>query len=224
MIGIIIPFKGNLEYTKICIESISCREPYTIIGVDNGDEETADYIGRIGCVIEQKELNISKMWNDGIEFAISAGCDKFIIMNTDICLFGRTIEKMSKALDKHYCAQPLRIESQSGYNPLVSELGEILLREDSYKPGGICGPCFGLSLDGVNALKEDGCANGNVFDEQFKLFYGDADLLRRLYKLGHPPVDIQNAVIYHYYSKTLLTINFQKIIEEDAKCFKEKYE
>jgi len=223
--AIVIPFKNEILEAEECLLSLKKHAPFDVflLGINNGDEaKTQDFIMRMGGeVLYFKGLNISKMWNRGIDFCIKKGYEKFIVMNNDIIIFPQVIERIKDALDLFFCAQPIRLE---GGELNLRKVAKILGKEDSYEEGGICGPCFGLSLEGVNFLKNDGFAQGKVFDESFFLWYQDSDLLHRLNLMERPPRDIQNAVIYHFLSKTLWKLpNWGEIVAKDGETYNRKW-
>jgi hypothetical protein len=64
-----------------------------------------------------------------------------------------------------------------------------------------------------------------LFDERFRIWFGDTDMARRLTAAGYPPVVLANVVIIHDGGRTcgLLGPRLRPLIKEDQQQWQEKY-
>ena len=223
--AIIMPYFNQKRYIEECLRTLKMApEQFVFVAIDNGSTDgskeliTENMVSRSVIHLSLKERSISRMWNMGIE-AIKA--EDYIFINSDVVFYPLWISPLKRALKDHFCAQPLRFEGR-GY-PSQEEIAAIASTPFSVREGGINGPCFGLSKEGIEALKSDN-KEKKVFDERFRLWYQDSDVLWRLNHLSRPPVDVLNAVIYHHLSKTLLSRSgWLTIIDRDKEKFIQKW-
>ncbi len=146
-------------------------------------------------VIPAPGQTIYEMWNWGWLYSLGAGyayhSDVHVaFLNDDIMIPDGFLGYLSDALDsdeKWWCVYP-------NYDrPLedgVDELDEIVETYGTYRQGGLWGCAFMLKADKLN----EGLP---LFDESFKLWYGDDDLVRNIEILGGKVGRVRGLPLYH---------------------------
>jgi len=103
-IDIIIPVYNNVEYLKLCIESIqkNTNHLYNLILCDSGsNKETWDYYQTLGNVIvlgkQNERLNYSQACNMGIKYSKTK---YFVILNSDVIVSKNWLNNLKEKMIK----------------------------------------------------------------------------------------------------------------------------
>lgn len=101
-VSIIILGFNQLEYTKLCIESIqkNTKQDYELILIDNGSQDgTSDYfksIEKAKVIINSENLGVAKGWNQGLR--VSTG-EYLCILNNDTIVPPFWLENMVRLVE-----------------------------------------------------------------------------------------------------------------------------
>lgn len=202
--SIIIPVHNELKYTQLCLASISSnttQNTYEIIIIDNASTDgTSDYLASLSKLVKvikfEKNKGVAPAWNAGIQ---KARGEFLAFLNNDIIVPPNWLINILKAFEDPdvWCACPLhtRLNLPPDFASLAAEVA-------TYKPiyqqlNHFLGFCFVLRRQAIDAL--------GLFDEQFEMgWFEDTDFNYRLWQAGHPPVLVENALIHHFESRTLI--------------------
>ncbi|MGQ0644928.1 MAG: glycosyltransferase family 2 protein [Elusimicrobiota bacterium] len=208
--SVIIPSYNTRELTLECVQSLLGRPAgrvSDIILVDNNSSDgTAEEVVRrfpaVRVVKNQRNLGFAKACNAGARIARS---EYLVFLNSDAVLLGDALEVLARWLDSHSRSAAVGPELLSpggeiiqmswGWNPVL--LGEFFQRvfAPSRLQGSfwrkkcvkilqrrlrsvpyICGACMMVRKAAFESV--------GGFDENFELYFEDADLCRRLSRAG----------------------------------------
>ncbi len=223
-VSIIIPVLNQLEFTKLCLESIAKNTPkgeYETIVVDNGStDKTAAYLKKmkVRYIRNKTNLGVAKAWNQGIK---ASKYDFVCIINNDLVLSKGWLE----ALVDFYASKP-----DAGVVSPGTREGVLDYDFDSYAfdytramarvyEKEIFGWCM--------LIKKDRFEKAGMFDETFKIGVGeDRDFYRRLKEKGFNSYITGSSFVHHFRSQTLNVMRKEKGKEfEDSniKVLKERW-
>ncbi len=216
---IIITFNGE-KFIKELIESINSQtyKDYEIIIIDNNSKDNT-----VKIIENFKDINLIKLdKNIGYTGGLNLGIKKsrgdiILIMNQDTKLDRYFLEFGIKGFEKEgigfVSGKILRFDKQTidstgqflslslypkerGYNKLLGK--------DNFKEGYIFSVCGAIALYKKKML-EDLKIEGEIFDNDFFMFFDDIDLCWRANIKGWKGYYIPEAVGYHYRSGTILS-------------------
>lgn len=234
-LAVVIPVKGQRQYLEECIRSL-CKYTATnwmLILIDNNDDEggvkwAKKYCEtkKIPCITQKfSGMNLSKAWNVGVKKAQAADAKFIAVINSDVVvykdwwlkfdeMFGNDTDgkiwmatpngsRLEKPIDWEYQAE--RALANTTIQP-TSQRGWFMV---------------------FRALTFDPVVGVGLFDEQFKLWYGDTDMWIRLQNKQRMPVVLHSVFIHHYESKTLNALSAEEkdaLIDQDTKLFHDKWD
>lgn len=224
--SIIIPIHNQLQYTKLCVESMySFADPdrFELIVIDNASTDgSGDWLTGLGhlnlsVVRFDENKGVAPAWNEGLRR--SKG-NVIGVLNNDIILTPDWLENILKAFDDPmvWCACPLysRFDLPEDFDELARQIHE---NKPVYQRiQHLTGFCFFVRAQAFNEL--------GGFDEQFAMgWFEDSDFNMRLHRSGHPPVQVENVLIHHFESRTLInTPDFFDIYpDQNAEKFGKKW-
>ncbi len=247
MLSIIIPVRNQIEFTRRCLESLfagTCGD-YRIVLIDNGCHDgTAEWVmerceahGIDLDVIAVSGVNLSRCWNEGIlavrrdagfgddglppsSFILHPSSFPLVaVINNDVVVGNG----WDLAFARHFAAHPRTWCAAA--DCVAGETGEAFDREvlaragsDAFheSPGWLPGYFMVFRLEAFERL--------GLFDDSYRIWYGDTDMKERLVAAGHPPVILRGAPIVHFGSKTTGSVpGHQAIIDADRARFKARY-
>lgn len=232
-LAIVMPVKDQLTLTKEALRSLEANTEtdWGLVLVDNGcKDKTVSWVTdfctkkKIPLIVEPFDrTNLSKVWNLGVARARNEWKPTYLaVVNNDIVVgerWWRPFEYLFETADvkqEVWCAVPrfTRLEKPIDFKHQVREA---LKRSDvSLAPQT---GFFMVFRSDVFTPQKIG-----IFDERFRLWYGDTDYWYRLQEANHPPVLINAVLIHHYESKTLNEHpNKTSIIQEDENLFAGKW-
>ena len=203
-VSIIILTHNQLEYTKLCIESVEkyTPEPYQLILVDNGSADgTVEYLEAVvghhfshRLICNRENLGFAKGCNQGIE---ETSGDYVLLLNNDTVVTEGYIEAMIE------CAKSdARIGIVGPMTNFIS--GPQRVRRADY-----------------SSLEEVG-----KFDERFGIgCFEDDDFCFRVYLAGYRAVVCGDCFIHHFGSKTLnnMGIDYHELLRNNRGIFLDKW-
>ncbi len=234
--SIVILTMNELNYTRMCVESIqrNTPEPCELIFVDNGSTDgTVEYLRSIegATVIENGEnRGFAAGCNQGIEAACG---DYVLLLNNDTVVtkgwLGRMIAHAERD-EKAGIVGP-RTNYAAGYqmirNPKYGSLEELepyaeSLRLEHFGQAetvpGLIGFCMLIKRCVIDKV--------GLFDERFKIGnWEDADYCMRVKQAGYNLVMAQDVFVHHFGSRTFVGngIDLRGHLEENKRLFEEKW-
>ncbi len=222
--SIIIPVLNQLEFTKLCLESIAkntARGEYEIIVVDNGSTDaTAGYLKKmkVRVIRNKKNLGVAKAWNQGIS---KAKYNYVCIINNDIIVSKGWLEAMLSFYKSRADAGVVSPGTREGIFDYVINLyaSRYTRAMKNVYEKDIFGWCM--------LVKKDRFKSAGMFDETFKIGVGeDRDFYRRLKEKGYNSYIIGSSFVHHFRSKTLNVMRREKgkaFEDKNIKVLKERW-
>lgn len=201
-ISIIIPLYNQVEYTKICVDSIlknSTNYSIELILVDNAStDETSHYLSGVS----PKTIVIHNTENKGYAGACNQGILRasspwIIVMNNDVVVANRWIDGLLSAAEQFNldCVTPGIREGQFLYDFPTYSKEYMATMFHTVRKNVLSGICF--------AAKKKVFDTVGLFDENFKLGqFEDADLFLRIEKAGFTSGTVGRSFIHHFGSIT----------------------
>ena len=220
--SIIIPFKDQMEVTKVCINSIlekTTYEDYEIILINNNsyEKETFEYIKQISSIPNIKifdyldSFNWSKINNFG---ALKSDGDVFVFLNNDTeiispdwltQLVGDSIQEGVGSVGAKLFFEDNTIQHAGivlGLNGLAGHLfageyeSEIPKLYNNYRRNvsAVTGACVAINREVFEEI--------HGFDETFEVNFSDIEICLRLMEKGYRNVYNPNVKLIHYEWKT----------------------
>ncbi|MCX8092677.1 MAG: glycosyltransferase family 2 protein [Candidatus Goldbacteria bacterium] len=199
--SIIIPVHNQVEYTRLCIESIiknSNDTDYEIIVINNGSTDaTEHYLKEVNVkVIYNKEnIGVAKAWNQGIK--ISNGSYIFII-NNDIVVCKNWIRNLIEFYENNPntgIVSPAIREGKLNYD-FEMYSSKFINKMKKIKEEGIFACCM--------VIKKDRFEKVGLFSEEFEIGIGeDTDFYLKLKNFGYKSYITGCAFVHHFGSITL---------------------
>ena len=229
-LGIVCSVRDAMACTQAFLESIALytSQPYQVFLVDNGcSDETIPWAegfcrarGLALRIVPCPGDNLSRAWNRGIQEAMACGCDYIAVVNNDTVVSPGWWDASQQHFqaDGHIgCACPIALAPRVGSAIETLRARHCDFPRATPTPDQILG-CFMMFRTQV--LQEIG-----LFDERFRIWFGDTDMARRLTAAGYPPVVLANVAIIHDGGRTcgLLGPRLRPLIKEDQQQWQEKY-
>ena len=192
------------RYTKPCIDSIKTSHDYRIVFVDNGStDNTKEEAGKLvsekfAHKRNEENWGCQKSWNYAINDSWEKGCDYVLVLNNDILLHPKCIDKLVERFEKKdedvvlVSAMDLRMEV-----PIPTML--VVLDEDFKKDVGESeNPNYSAFMINKKYWEVIG-----EFDELFYPAYFEDNCSHYRIKLaGLKAVCLPQAMFYHFGSRT----------------------
>ncbi len=200
--SIIIAVHNQLEYTKMCLDSLSkCtpRDLYELIIVDNNSsDETLSLLAEYEAktIRNDENIGVTPAWNLGIK---EAKGEFIVFIHNDVLLTPGWLENLLEPFSdpEIWCISP-RLSRHSLPRDFSHLVTAINCQSGKHFEAYLERSCFALRRDAVERL--------GAFDENLKMYYYDFDYQYRLIKAGHPPVQAANVAIHHFESRTAIAI------------------
>ena len=231
-VNLVIPVLNQMKCLQECLESIAKNLTDSVHLfvhiIDNASTEKMIDVGailkpkKIDYTIERNEINLGVCipCNNGFKLALDSNADVFCVSNSDVVYGPMVIERCAEEAIKNGLSWPRSI--RGGPKPIDFDVRAENARTSECKStpsNGFIGWCFFLSREFMEKV--------GPFDEQFKLWYGEADYNYRLIQAGYKPVEVVDVLIHHYESKTMATMtggfHHNGWIDQDAKNFQKKW-
>jgi glycosyltransferase involved in cell wall biosynthesis/2-polyprenyl-3-methyl-5-hydroxy-6-metoxy-1,4-benzoquinol methylase len=233
--SIVIPVHNQLEYTRLCIESIRqyTDEPYELIAIDNGSTDgTAKYLDSLADikVIRNPE-------NRGFPVAANQGMraaqgEQILLLNNDTIVTTGWLNRLLRALHSDSqiglagpCSNCVGSEQQveasyedlSGLDGFAWNWGKQhrAVREESDRLIGFCLAIRRAVVDRIGLL-----------DERFGLgCFDDDDYCKRAQAAGFRAVIARDVFIHHFGGRTFIGmgVDFAALMQHNQKLFAEKW-
>jgi GT2 family glycosyltransferase len=240
LVSIIIVTFNNLDYTKLCIESIYEKTAYPnfeVIVVDNASTDgTRDYLlelktthSNVKVILNEENLSFARANNMGIK----ASQGKYIILlNNDTVVTRGWISGLIK-----YFGDPLVgmvgpvtnfIGNEAKINVDYRDLSEMDRFAESYTAQNR-GISFEISVLALYCamMSRKVIDKVGLLDEQFSVgMFEDDDYALRLKKEGFKQICIEDVFIHHFGGATLSRLQpneYQRIFEENKRRYEEKW-
>jgi glycosyltransferase involved in cell wall biosynthesis len=183
-LSICIPTFGALDYTKMCLESISKNtdSEYEIVIVDDvSPDNTREFLDTLDCkkIYHEENQGISKTWNDLID---NSSGDYICIINSDILFTPHWDNPLIEALDRYEVASPYHT-----MNELPQDFPDGKDRVANILP--VLGCCFMFKRELIDKIGH--------FPEELRLWYGDNWLGKKA-----RCCQIHGSYVHHFISKS----------------------
>lgn len=235
--SIIILTHNQLDYTKLCIDSIrqyTTAEHYEIIVIDNASTDTTvEWLGAqkdIKCIFNKENLGFPKGCNQGIEIATGT---EILLLNNDTIVTTNWLTNLKMALysDEKIGAVGPVTNNCSNYQAIavpykdVKELGEFATKYNAVSNPNkwenrlkLVGFCLLVKRTIVNLI--------GVLDERFTPGnFEDDDYSFRIIESGHELLLCNDTFIHHFGSVSFKEkpIEYNNLLQLNADKFQEKW-
>lgn len=227
---VVIPVKGEHEYTESLLRQLAAQRGYTRIFVYDNGHDTDPYTGFVPdeCdIIPAAGLSIHEMWNAGIRKAKQQyAAFNIAILNNDLNIGPRFLEGLAEGLRSHealWAVSP-NYDGRDFEGDILAVKGIAAGRMNG--TGGLAG--FAFMVKGE--LYDHGLP---LFDEQYELWYGDTDFAFTVDALGGVLGIVKGVTVEHIDggSKTagdgksrLRSAEFRAMAERDRVRFEKKWQ
>jgi len=175
--------------------------------------------------IQRNVGNIHKSWNTGIKFALD---DDVAIINDDVLIPWDFVDTFSQYVKSGgamvYCPAnpgfPPTKRVRKGYEWYSSSKPDyrLLDHQEYLLPPSLTGWCMVIPRKTINQI--------GLFDEKFKLYFGDKDYEARIFNAGGKIAFISGVYVQHYGGSSALKLESKKIskhYQHDEALYKSKY-
>ena len=228
-LAIVIPCRNQISFTKLCLQSLFFHTagPYRLIVIDNESSDgTADWVKSfcawlgIPCdVLSYAGTNLSAIWNLGVRRAAEHGCELVAVINNDIAVAA----DWDAAFVDHFARNPATWCAVP--ECMSSVIDEAFLSEATARAGRTdVNPMPDWFPGYFMVFRTAALIDLGLFDERYRIWYGDTDIRKRLNAAGRPAVRLNRVPIVHFGSKTTGSVaDHHAIIAEDRAKFFAKY-
>jgi GT2 family glycosyltransferase/glycosyltransferase involved in cell wall biosynthesis len=240
-VSIIVISFNNLDYTKLCLESI-CKHTsypnYEIIIVDNGsDQDTIAYLkhfqsnhGKTSLVLNQNNEGFSKANNQG--FRKSKG-EYILFLNNDTIVTPGWMDRLLFHLRRDPSAGMVgpvtnSIGNEAKIDVPYQDLSDINLFAAHWSKNHT-GQNFKIKVLALYCaiISRDLFTKVGGLDERYEIgFYEDDDLAMKINQLGLHLICAEDVFIHHFHGvsfKLLGDDKYQEILRENRKKFEDKW-
>jgi GT2 family glycosyltransferase/polysaccharide pyruvyl transferase WcaK-like protein len=240
MVSIIIVTFNNLDYTKLCIESIYEKTAYPnfeVIVVDNASTDgTRDYLlelkdghSNVKVILNEENLSFARANNMGIK---ASDGEYIILLNNDTVVTGGWISGLIKYFKDPSVGMAGPVTNSIGNEAKIDvdyrDLSEMDRFAEKYttKHRGVS---FGISVLALYCavLSRKAIDRVGLLDEQFLIgMFEDDDYALRLKKEGFKQICIEDVFIHHFGGATLSRLQpneYQRIFEENKRRYEQKW-
>lgn len=230
----VIPYRNNPSDLAVLLMQLQQQrqKPRAIFLADNSVDGSGLAIAKryhfdnsCPIAIQRNVGNIHKSWNKGIEFA---GDDDVALINDDCLIPWDFVDTFSAYASSDgammYCPDnpgfPPVQRVRKGYKWYSdADLSYRLLDHQEYElPPSLTGWCMVIPNKTVKTI--------GLFDERFKLYFGDKDYEARIFNAGGKIAFIKGLNVQHYGSSSAFKIEpkkMEKYYKHDEEAFKAKY-
>ena len=238
-VTIIIPAFNQLDYCKLCIDSIqrNATYPYKLVLVDNGSTDgVSEYFDSVpGAIVVHSEENLG--FAGGVNLGLAHAEGHAILLNSDTIVTPGWIERLVNALEAddavgmvgpvtNYASGPqylegIEIESFKAIDPFAEERASTHAGQ-TLDVKGLVGFCL-VIRDAV--LEKVG-----AFDERFGIGnFEDDDYSRRVREAGYTMRVVQDCFIFHFGHRTFQGMGivgdaWETLMESNAQVYSEKWD
>jgi GT2 family glycosyltransferase len=194
------------EYTEPCLKTVISTHKLRLLIIDNGSvDETKDELAKlmlerddVDCILNDENWGCQRTWNYGIKYGFDNGFDYVFVINNDVLLHPKCIDRLVE-----------RFEKKDPDVVLVSAMdirGECVVPTDIFqkddkekeKVPESEHPNFSAFMVNRKFLEEVG-----EFDEGFyPAYFEDNDIHYRIKLAGLKAICYPPAMFYHFGSKT----------------------
>lgn len=229
-----IPYRNNPIDLGVLLVQLQQQKlkPKAVYIADNSADGSGFAIAKryhfdmsIPFAIQRNVGNIHKSWNEGIKFALE---DDVCLLNDDVMIpwdFIEVFDAFAKSGGASvYCPAndgfPPTQTTRKGYEWYsTSEISNYVLSKQEYiLPPSIRGWCMVIPHKTIEEV--------GLFDEEFKLYFGDKDYEARIFNKGGKIAFINGVFVQHYGSSSTFRLEEKKInkfYEHDEALYKKKY-
>lgn len=213
-VSIVIPLYNQLEYTKLCLESLqgTLNEPVEIILVDNASTDgTADYLkilSQVMVISNNENLGFAGACNQGIR---AAGGEWVVVLNNDVIISPGWLQGMLDAANywKLHIVTPAIREGEFAYDIIVYARELTSRMKRVIRKGRANGICFMAHRSVFDAI--------GLFDEKFRIGqYEDKDFFLRAARAGFALGTVGSAFLHHFGSVTQNSIKIAREVKPYA--------
>ena len=195
-IGVVIPVKNCLDYTRGMYETlVSKHELVKIIVDDFPNDGTKVWLHEhpeiISIINPSQSKGVASNWNIGIKRAFEEGCKYVLVANNDVIFNKKTIDNLVTRME----IGDVVMATGANINTIPPEqMFEAEIQSDTESEH----PDFACFMISQKTIDEVGW-----FDESFeRAYFEDNDYHARLILSGNRAVKTNKAQYYHFASKT----------------------
>jgi N-acetylglucosaminyl-diphospho-decaprenol L-rhamnosyltransferase len=212
--SIVIPLYNQLDFTRICLESIRATTPrgVEVILIDNASSDgTGAYLANLSdasVISNGQNLGCAGAWNQGAQ---AAAGEWVVILNNDVILAPGWLEGLLEAASrwKLDIVSPAIREGERTYD--VDSYGRELTgrMKGVIRRGGVNGICFMVQRRVFEAI--------GYFDENFRIGqYEDKDFFLRASRAGFNLGTVGGAFLHHFGSVTQNSLKSARVAKPYA--------
>jgi GT2 family glycosyltransferase/2-polyprenyl-3-methyl-5-hydroxy-6-metoxy-1,4-benzoquinol methylase/tetratricopeptide (TPR) repeat protein len=234
--SIVILTHNQLEYTRLCVESILDRtdEPIELVFVDNGSTDgTADYLRTMDgakLIVNPENRGFPAGVNQGIG---AASGRNILLLNNDVVVTTGWLGRLLRALDSapdvglvgpcsNHVSGPQQIPAD--YDDLAALDGFAWdhgkANAGRYRPvDRLVGFCLLIRREVIERI--------GLFDERFGVgCFEDDDFCRRAAAAGYRLLIAADAFVHHFGSRTFRAsgVDLGRLLRENEKVYREKWQ
>ena len=209
--SIIIPVFNQLEYTKLCLISLTAHRPdlSEIIVIDNGSTDgTGEYLrglDGISVISNKTNLGVSVAWNQGVR---SSDAEWVVIINNDVILSQGWLNGLIEFAEENGVdlVSPAVREGENNYD--VAKYADEFVRRMARvsRPGEAHGICLMVRRRVFETI--------GLFDENYRIGqFEDADFFRRAKAAGFRLSITGRSFIHHFGSMTQKSFGREKMVK-----------
>ena len=233
--SIIVVTCGQLEYTRLCLDSIKhfTAEPYELIVVDNGSTDgTVDYLRLrqdIVFIVNSENRGFPAAANQGI---VAAKGEQILLLNNDTVVTRGWLRRMLETLHSDHriglvgpCSNNVSGEQQvsvtydrlESLDPFAQEWG-LLHNGQTVDTDRLVGFCLLIRREVVDQI--------GLLDVRFGIGnFEDDDFCRRAQGAGYRAVIARSSFVHHFRHRTFLGngVDFGALLAENERKFRDKW-
>lgn len=192
-IGVVMPVVNCLKYTQQTVNSFVCLNPYELIVIDNGDDDTGAWLSKVDRPIvyckQESNIGVSRSWNLGMTLAFSRGHKFVFVINNDIVFAPDTFSNLARWLTPN---TPFVTVHNIGNDPTM-------LYRHTRLHTALPAPNFIGFLTTQTMVQRVG-----LFDEEYELgYFEDLDYHYRIAAEELTAMSCCDAVVAHYGSRAI---------------------
>jgi len=240
VVSIIVPVYNQLEYTKLCVESIQryTSFPYELIFVDNGSTDGTDKylktIPKAKIITNSTNYGFAKACNQGIRIASG---DYILLLNNDVVVTEGWLRRMVRCAESdskiglvgpvsNYVGSSNQLDQAAKYSTL-EEMGQYAEQIAEKNKGHwvempdsdrLVGFCLLIKREVIDTI--------GLLDERFVLgFFEDDDYCMRAREAGYKLMIAKDVFIHHFGSRTFKgnNIDVRAVGIHNRKLFNNKW-